>query len=108
MSWWAEINNENIVLRVLVGNENDPTGDCGYSWLINNLGGTWIETYQNGNRKQFAGVGFTYNPIADVFIEPQTFPSWILNENYDWQAPTPKPDGKCYWDEKTLNWIKID
>ena len=62
MSHWAEIDKDNVVLRVLVGNNEDPNGDEGYQWLVDNLGGTWIKTSYNGNiRKNYAGVGFTYN-----------------------------------------------
>jgi hypothetical protein len=105
MSHWAELNENNIVLRVTVGSNNEP--DEGYEWLINNLGGTWIKTsYNNNIRKQFAGIGYKYDATADVFIEPQPYPSWTLDENFDWQAPTPKPedDGIYTWNESTLSW----
>jgi hypothetical protein len=108
MSHWAEIDNTNKVLRVLVGDNNDPNGDEGYQWLINNLGGTWIKTsYNNNIRKQYAGIGFTYNVDADVFIAPQPFASWLLDANNDWQAPTAKPEGNFYWDEESLSWLAI-
>ena len=108
MAHWAEIDNNNIVLRVTVGDNNDPAGDEGYSWLINNLGGTWIQTsYNNNIRKQYAGIDFTYDAVNDVFISPKPYPSWLLDENFDWQAPTPKPNvGDWYWDEATLTWIE--
>jgi hypothetical protein len=71
MSHWAEIDSDNKVLRVIVGDNNDPTGDEGYQWLINNFGGTWIKTSYNGTiRYNYAGVGFTYDPIDDAFIAP--------------------------------------
>jgi hypothetical protein len=71
MAHWAEIDETNTVLRVLVGDNNDPNGDEGYQWLIDNLGGTWIKTSYNGNiRYNFAGIGFTYDPIDDAFIAP--------------------------------------
>jgi len=108
MSHWAEIDNNNIVLRVLVGDNNDPAGDEGYQWLINNLGGTWIKTsYNNNIRKQYAGKGFYYNAVADVFIQPQPYPSYALDQNFDWQPPTPMPtEGFWSWDEPTLTWIE--
>ena len=88
MSHWAELDEDNIVTRILVCDNNDPNGDEGYQWLMNNLGGQWVKTsYNNNIRKQYAGVGFTYDPIADVFISPQPFPSWALDENHDWQPP---------------------
>jgi hypothetical protein len=109
MSHWAEVDDNNIVLRVLVGDNNDPAGDEGYSWLINNLGGTWIKTsYNNRIRKQFAGIGYTYDADADVFVIPKPFASWALNSNFDWQPPTPKPEGDWYWDENTLSWIEFE
>jgi hypothetical protein len=110
MSHWAEIDNENKVIRVLVGDNNDPNGDEGYQWLINNLGGTWIKTsYNNNIRKQYAGIGYTYDAVNDVFISTQPFASWSLDENFDWQPPTPMPtEGRWYWDEATLNWIEAN
>jgi hypothetical protein len=71
MSNWAEIDKNNKVIRVTVGDNNDPNGDEGYKWLIDNLGGTWIQTsYNNNFRGVFAGIGFTYDPVQDIFIEP--------------------------------------
>ena len=106
MSHWAEIDSNNVVLRVTVGDNNLP--DEGYQWLIDNLGGTWIKTsYNNRIRKQYAGIGFTYDPVADVFIAPQPYPSWSLDDNFDWQPPTPMPaEGRWYWDEQAGNWIE--
>ena len=110
MSHWAEIDNDNKVIRVLVGDSNDPNGDEGYQWLIDNLGGTWIKTSYNHNfRKQYAGIGFTYDAINDLFIALQPYPSWSLDQNFDWQAPTPKPEeGFWYWDEDSLSWLETD
>lgn len=74
MAHWAEIDSNNIVLRVLVGDNNDPAGDEGYQWLIDHLGGTWLKTSYNaktnGFRKNFAGIGYTYDPIEDAFNPP--------------------------------------
>jgi len=101
MSHWAEIDNNNIVLRVTVGDNNDPAGDEGYSWLVNNLGGTWVKTSYNthGNihftggtplRKNFAAIGSTYDPIRDAFIPPKPNSSWVLNESTCiWEPPAP-------------------
>ena len=108
MSHWAEIDSNNVVLRVTVGDNNLP--DEGYQWLIDNLGGTWIKTsYNNRIRKQYAGIGYSYDTVADVFIAPQPYPSWSLDENFDWQAPTPMPtDDKVYtWNEEILSWDEI-
>ena len=82
MAHWAEIDETNKVIRVVVGDNDDPAGDEGYQWLIDNLGGTWIKTSYNGNiRKNFAGVGNLYDPIRDAFIphKPEKG-EWILNE----------------------------
>ena len=108
MSHWAEIDNDNKVIRVLVGDNNDPNGDEGYQWLIDNLGGNWVKTSYNSNiRKQYAGIGFTYDAVNDVFIAPQPYPSWSLDNNFDWQPPTPMPtEGRWYWDEDSLSWVE--
>ena len=106
MAHWAEIDDNNVVTRVLVGDNNDPAGDEGYSWLVNNLGGTWIKTSYNATiRGIFAGVGYSYNEEEDIFMAPQPFPSWIRNGSI-WNAPTPYPeDGGSYnWNEETLSW----
>lgn len=92
MSHWAEINENNIVIRVVVGNNNDPAGDEGYQWLIDNLGGTWIKTSYNGNiRKNFAGIGYTYDSVKDVFIAPKPEQGdWELNEDtFVWERVLP-------------------
>jgi hypothetical protein len=107
MAHFAEINENNIVLRVVVTDNDDPNGDEGYQWLVDNLGGAWVKTSFNGTiRKQFAGTGYTYNADADVFVSPKPFESWTLDENFDWQPPVAKPKGACYWDEETLNWVE--
>ena len=71
MSHWAELDQHNKVIRVFVGDNNDPAGDEGYQWLIDNLGGTWVKTSYNATiRFNFAGIGYTYDPIDDAFIPP--------------------------------------
>lgn len=108
MSHWAEIDNNNIVLRVTVGDNNLP--DEGYQWLIDNLGGTWIKTSYNANiRGKYAGAGDFYNQEEDIFVEPQPYPSWTRSGSY-WNPPTPKPttEGKFYyWSEDDLSWREI-
>ena len=106
MSHWAEVDNTNTVIRVLVGDNNDPAGDEGYQWLIDNLGGTWIQTSYNSNiRGTYAGIGFTYNPDEDIFVTPQPYPSWIRSGSF-WNPPTPRPEGRWSWDESSLSWIE--
>lgn len=106
MAHWAEINENNIVLRVTVGDNNEP--DEGYQWLIDNLGGTWIKTSYNSTiRGKFAGIGDTYDSVNDRFISPKPYPSWALDSSFNWQAPTEQPtDARYDWDESTLSWVK--
>lgn len=80
MAHFAEINESNEVVRVLVTDNNDPAGDEGHSWLVNNLGGIWIQTSYNGKfRGRFAGVGFTYDKDKDEFIAPLETPPLALD-----------------------------
>jgi len=81
MAHWAELDDNNIVLRVTVGDNNDPAGDEGYEWLLNNLGGRWIKTSYNSNiRKHFAGIGMEYREDLDAFIPIKCHDEAILNE----------------------------
>lgn len=128
ISHWAEIDENNIVTRVLVGDNNDPAGDEGYQWLIDNLGGTWVKTSYNaiggkrrnpetgeiteeaGFRKNYAGIGYSYDSVRDAFIPPKPFNSWLLNEDTClWDAPVAYPtDGKIYtWNEDTTSWDEV-
>ena len=92
MSHWAEINQSNKVIRVTVGDNNDP--DEGYQWLIDNLGGTWIKTSYNGKiRKNFCGVGFTYDESLDAFIPPKCHAIAVLDESTcHWTCTDPSHD----------------
>ena len=93
MSHWAEIDNNNKVLRVLVGDNNDPTGDEGYQWLINNLGGTWIKTsYNNRIRFNFAAIGYTYDETLDAFIPPKCHDEAIINNKCLWDCDNEEHD----------------
>jgi hypothetical protein len=90
MAHWAEVDENNIVIQVVVGDNEDPAGDEGYQWLVDNLGGTWIQTSYNGNiRKNFAGIGFTYDVARDAFIPPKPEEdNWVLNEDTcQWEIP---------------------
>jgi len=92
MSHWAELDSNNVVIRVLVGDNNDPAGDEGYSWLVDNLGGTWLKTSYNaetnGFRYNFAGIGYTYDSINDAFIAPAPceHDTLILNKLKRWEC----------------------
>lgn len=121
MSHWAQIDENSIVVRVTVGDNNDPEGDEGYSWLIKNLGGTWIKTSYNTYQGQhlfggipfrgnYASVGGKYYEDIDIFMPPSPYPSWIIDlETYSWIPPVPKPDsGRWIWDEETVSWKEYD
>ena len=78
MSHWAEIDSNNIVLRVLVGDNNEA--DEGEAFM-NSLGGTWVKTSYNGNiRKNYAGIGYAYDPTLDAFIPPKCHDEAVLDE----------------------------
>lgn len=108
MSHFAELDENNVVIRVLVGDNNLPNE--GYDWFVENLGGRWVQTSYNANfRKHFAGIGFTYDEELDAFISPKPYESWVLNEETClWESPVPYPeDGKVYyWNEDSLTWIE--
>jgi len=110
MAHFAQLDANNIVTNVIVLDNAYET--MGQEYINTKLGlsGTWIQTsYSGAFRKQFAGIGYTYDPVADVFVAPQPYPSWTLDSNHDWQPPTPMPtDGRLYtWDESTLTWKVI-
>lgn len=118
MAHFAELDNNNIVQRVIVVNNSDTMKDgvedeqTGINFCQRLLGGIWKQTSYNGNfRKNYAGMGYTYDSIRDAFISPSPFPSWVLNENTcRWGAPIPMPieEGKFYvWDEPTITWKEI-
>lgn len=111
MAHYAFLDENNIVTEVIVGRNEDETVDGVSDWetyygqLRNQV---CKRTSYNGNiRKQYAGVGYTYDETDDVFITPQPYPSWVLDENHDWQAPVPYPnDGESYvWDEDIEDWV---
>lgn len=114
MAHFAQLDENNLVIKVIVVNNNEliengvESESKGIAFCQSLFGGNWIQTSFNHNiRKQFAGIGYTYNSDADVFISPQPYPSWSLDSNYDWQAPTPKPEGlNWYWDEATTSWVE--
>lgn len=109
MAHYAFITN-GIVTEVITGiNETETIeGLDTETWYANFRGQLCKRTsYNNRIRKQYAGIGYTYNADADVFIAPQPYLSWSLDSNFDWQPPTPKPiQGDWYWDEQAGNWIE--
>jgi hypothetical protein len=118
MAHFAELDDNNVVLRVHVVNDNDTQDEngnevesigaafCNATW-----GGRWIQTSYNGKiRSHYAGIGYTYRPDIDAFIPIKLFPSWILNEETkDWQAPVPRPEDELMydWNEETVSWEPI-
>ena len=117
MAHFAELDNNNVVLRVVVvGNDCVPSDEHidGETWCVNFFkGGTWKQTsYNNNFRKQYCGKGFTFDAAKDKFISPQPFASWSLDGNDDWQAPVTYPtdttDKFISWDEPNLRWTAID
>ena len=104
MSHFAKLNN-NIVTKVIVAEQDFiNSGAVGDSFL-------WVQTSYSGSfRKNFAGVGDTYDKTKDAFIPPKPFPSWTLvDATCQWTAPTAYPDdGKTYtWNEDTTNWTEV-
>lgn len=117
MAHWAELDENNVVLRVTVGDNNNP--DEGYQWLIDNLGGRWLKCSYNtidgihilgGTplRWTYPSIGYLYFEDIDSFVAPSEHKGWVLNkETRKWEAPIPKPDsGHWIWDDETQNWIE--
>ncbi len=106
MSHFVEIDNDNIVQRVIVAEQDFiNSGVVGDSFR-------WIQTsYNNNFRKNYAGVGYKYDQARDAFIAPKPYPSWLLDEDTcRWDAPTAYPDDdkKYSWDEDTTSWKEIE
>lgn len=121
MAHWAEIDGDNIVTRVLVVADDKEDGQTFLAEDLG-LGGTWKKTSYNtvggvhtlgGTpfRKNFAGIGFTFDAAKDAFIPPKPFASWTLNATTClWEAPTPMPveEGKFFtWNEDTTSWDEV-
>lgn len=120
MAHFAQLNENNIVIQVITaGNEYEETGEELYAQIA---GGVWKRTSYNTQggshteggtpfRKNYAGIGYSYDPIRDAFIPPKPYDSWILNEDSClWDAPIPYPnDGNIYnWNEETLSWVIVN
>jgi len=124
MAHFAELDDNNVVKRVIVvGNDvttaDGPLGDNdmhvdGETWCVNFFkGGTWKQTSYNHNfRKQYCGKGYTFDSAKDKFISPQPYASWALDGNDDWQAPVTYPtdttDKRISWDEDNQKWTATD
>ena len=110
MAHYVFLDSNNVVIEVIVGIDETELieGLDTETWYGNFRGQVCKRTsYNNSIRKQFAGIGYTYDSTADVFVAPKPFASWTLDSNHDWQPPTPKPDGNYSWDEAQLKWVVI-
>ena len=120
MGNFTKLNAQNIVIDVnavndeTLGNLPFPESEpVGIAFLTEWSGGytNWKQTSYNANfRKNYAGIGYTYDAVLDAFIPPKPYPSWLLDtETCQWQPPTPYPsDGNLYtWDEETLSWVQV-
>ena len=118
MAHFAEIDSNNVVLRVIVVDNRDtsiPDGteveSIGVAFCQRLFGGNWKQTSYNGNiRKNYAGIGYTYDAGRDAFIPFKPYASWVLNESTaQWQAPVSMPsDGNHYmWDEENQIWQQV-
>ena len=117
MAHFAKLEN-NVVTQVIVVSNQDildeqgqESEEKGIAFCSNLLGGTWKQTSYNGNiRKNYAGVGYTYDEGRDAFIAPKPYASWALDETKaQWKAPVDMPtdDKKYTWDEATTAWVEI-
>ena len=108
MAHYAFLDKNNLVIEVITGIDETETieGLDTETWYGNFRNQTCKRTsYNHRIRKHFAGIGYTYDANEDVFIVPQPYPSWSLDDNFNWQPPTPSPDlGDWYWDENNLMW----
>ena len=125
MAHFAKLDENNVVTEVHVV-ANKDTSDAngvekeyiGQAFLEKLFGGNWKQTSYNGNiRKNYAGIGYTYNADIDAFVPPKPYASWLLNEETaQWEAPTPMPADagtgeppKMYsWDEATTSWVEVE
>jgi hypothetical protein len=118
MAHFAQLDENNVVLQVIVVNneivnnlpfsESEPIG-VAFCQSIYGAGTVWKQTSYNGNfRKNYAGIGFTYRSDLDAFVPPQSYPSWVFNqETANWEPPVPRPETtEAYdWNEETVSWV---
>lgn len=117
MAHFAQLDENNIVQQVIVISNDDcgggvfPNSENPGQKFISDLGlnGVWKQTsYNNNFRKTYAGIGYSYDEHNDIFISPQPFSSWSLDENFDWQPPIPMPeDGLYFWNEESGSWEEV-
>jgi hypothetical protein len=107
MAHYAYLDENNIVTMVIVGRDEDDLIDGVTSW--EEYYGAVRTSYNGKIRYNYAGIGYTYDPIDDAFIAPQPYASWILDSNKQWVAPKPMPeeDGKLFaWNEERGEWYE--
>ena len=119
MAHFAQLDENNVVTQVIVV-ANSDTADAsgvekehiGAAFCERLFGGTWKQTSYNGNkRKNYAGIGYTYNADIDAFVPPKPYASWVLNETTaQWEAPVVMPDdgGRYTWDEDNQAWVEVE
>ena len=109
MAHYAYLDDNNIVVAVTVVKDETELIDGLDTETYYALGTPYIvkrTSYNNNIRKQYAGIGYTYDAENDVFIAPQPYPSWSLDDYFNWQAPTPRPEGMgWYWNEVEQVWV---
>jgi hypothetical protein len=114
MAHFAELDDNNLVTKVIVVNNNellDENGNeseqKGIAFCQNLFGGRWIQTsYNNNFRTRFAGLGMIYDPVRDSFYYPQPYPSWVFDEaTHSWISPKERPGMRWTWDEQIEDWI---
>ena len=112
MAHYAFLDENNIVTEVIVGTDETELieGKDPETWYGEFRGQTCKRTSYNGNiRKNYAGIGFSYDEAIDAFVPPRLFDSWILNEETaNWEAPTPMPEGNYRWDEDSVSWLEVE
>lgn len=121
MAHFAQIDDNNIVQQVIVVADADcaggqlPTSEPAGQAFIASLGleGTWVQTsYNNNFRRRYATIGGSYNRERELFIDPQPYPSWTLDYNFEWQPPVPMPATQenvaWVWNEEILYWVGVD
>ena len=111
MAHYAFLDENNVVTEVITGIDETELieGLDTETWYGNFRGQVCKRTSYNSNiRKRYAGIGYTYDLVADVFISPQPYPSWSLDADHDWQPPTPMPtEGLWFWNEEELTWKEV-
>ena len=112
MAHFAQVINGYVQQVIVADQDVIDSGAFGSGWIKTSYNTSGGQHLLNGTpfRKNYAGIGYTYDAQRDAFIPPQPYPSWTLNEDSClWQPPTPMPtDGKMYdWDEATLSWVNI-